>query len=101
LAEQRWRAHQLASLLARSDRLVAQIAARDERIDDLLAQVKALNARIARLEARLGGPPKTPHNSSLPPPRRRKASACARLRCAVSPAPAHDDDGHLWPRRWL
>jgi hypothetical protein len=44
-------AHLVAPLLARVDRLLAQIAARDERIDELLAQVKALNARIAELEA--------------------------------------------------
>ena len=68
-------AHLAASLLARIDRLVAQIAARDERIDELLAQVKALNARIADLEARRGGPPKTPDNSSLPPSRGQKANA--------------------------
>src|SRR5580765_8493791 len=53
----------VASLLARIDRLMAQIAARDERIDELLAQVKALNARIAELESKRGGPPKTPDNS--------------------------------------
>ena len=34
----------MASLLARIDGLMAQIAARDERIDELLVQVKALNA---------------------------------------------------------
>jgi transposase len=68
-------AHLVAPLLARIDRLVAQIAARDERIDELLAQVKALNARIAELEAKLGGPPKTPDNSSLPPSRGQKANA--------------------------
>jgi hypothetical protein len=43
-------AHQLASLLAQIDRLVAQIAARDER-DDLLAQVKRTHRR-ARSQAR-------------------------------------------------
>jgi ABC-type transporter Mla subunit MlaD len=68
-------ADRVASLLARIDGLVAQIAARDERIDELLAQVKALNARIAELEAKLGGPPKTPDNSSLPPSRGQKANA--------------------------
>jgi uncharacterized protein involved in exopolysaccharide biosynthesis len=62
----------VASLLARIDQLVAQVAARDERIAELLAQVKALNARIAELEAKLGGPPKTPDNSSLPPSRGQK-----------------------------
>ena len=64
----------VASLLARIDGLVAQIAARDERIDELVAQNKALLARIAELEAKLGGPPKTPDNSSLPPSRGQKAN---------------------------
>src|ERR1700751_2543464 len=68
-------AHLVASLLARIDRLLAQIAARDERIDELLVQVKALNVRIAELEAKRGGPPKTPDNSSLPPSRGQKANA--------------------------
>ena len=45
------------------------------RIDDLLAQNKALLARVAELEARLGQPPKTPDNSSLPPSRGQKANA--------------------------
>ena len=70
-------AHLLASLLARIDRLLAQNAAKDKRIDELLVQVKALNARIAELEARLGQPPKTPDNSSLPPSRGQKANAAA------------------------
>src|SRR5215470_4965429 len=65
----------VASLLARIDRLMAQIAARDDRIDELLSQVKALNALIAELEAKRGGPPKTPDNSSLPPSRGQKANA--------------------------
>ena len=64
----------VASLLARIDRLMAQIAARDDRIDELLAQVKALNARIAEFEAKYGRPPKTPDNSSLPPSRGQKAN---------------------------
>jgi transposase len=67
-------AHLVASLVARIDRLLAEMAARDSRIDGLLAQVKALNARIAELEAKLGQPPKTPDNSSLPPSRGQKAN---------------------------
>ena len=47
----------VASLLARIDWLMAQIAGRDERIDELLAQLKTLNARIAELEAKRGGAP--------------------------------------------
>jgi transposase len=62
------------ALLARIDALMAQIAAKDGRIDELLAQVKALTARIAELEAKLGVPPKTPDNSSLPPSRGQKAN---------------------------
>jgi transposase len=68
-------ANLVASLLARIDQLVAQLSARDERIDELLALVKAQNVRIAELEAKLGGPPKTPDNSSLPPSRGQKANA--------------------------
>ena len=54
-------AHLVASLLVR--------------IDQLLAQIAALNARIAELEGKLGGPAKTPDNSSLPPSRGQKANA--------------------------
>jgi transposase len=62
-------------MLARIDQLLAQIAARDERIAELLAQVTALNARLAELEAKLGAPPKTPDNFSLPPSRGQKGNA--------------------------
>jgi transposase len=51
--------------------LVLQLLAR---IDELLAQNKVLLARIAELEAKLGQPPKTPTNSSLPPSRGQKAN---------------------------
>ncbi len=45
---------------------------KDELIDIILARarkIETLAARVAELEARLGQPPKTPDNSSLPPPR--------------------------------
>jgi len=38
----------------------------------LWAQVQALTVRVAELEARLGAPPKTPDNSSLPPSKGKK-----------------------------
>jgi transposase len=44
-------------------------------VASLLAQIAALNARIAELEGKLGGPAKTPDNSSLPPSRGQKANA--------------------------
>ena len=40
---------------------------KDALIHALWAQVQALTARVAELEAKLGSPPKTPSNSSLPP----------------------------------
>ena len=40
---------------------------KDALIRVLWAQVQALTARVAGLEAKLGTPPKTPDNSSLPP----------------------------------
>ena len=46
-----------------------------ERIDELLASNSALLARIAELEARLGQPPKTPENSSVPPSKGQKGNA--------------------------
>ena len=38
-------------------------------IHTLMAQVAALTARVPELEAKLGLPPKTPDNSSVPPSR--------------------------------
>jgi transposase len=58
-----------------ADRLKPLVQQLLMRIDDLLAQIKAQNARIAELEAKLGQPPKTPDNSSLPPSRGQKANA--------------------------
>src|SRR4051794_14145217 len=47
-------------------------AENDALIHALWAQVQALTARVAELEARLGLPPKTPDNSSLPPSQGKK-----------------------------
>ena len=52
----------------------ALILALIERVNDLIAENAKLKERLARLEAKLGEPPKTPSNSSLPPSRGRKLS---------------------------
>jgi transposase len=71
--------------------LVASLLAR---IDQLLAQIAALNTRIAVLEGKLGKPPKTPDNSSLPPSRGQKANA-------EPPAPKPPRKGHPGVARTL
>ena len=45
----------------------ALILAQAEQLSAQAAQITALQAQIAALEAKLGQPPKTPDNSSLPP----------------------------------
>ena len=47
---------------------------KDALIRALWAQVQALTVRVAELEAKLGGPPKTPDNSSLPSSQGKKPS---------------------------
>ena len=49
-------------------------AQKDALIAALRAQVASLTARVAELEAKLGLPPKTPDNSSVPPPKGQKPS---------------------------
>jgi transposase len=47
---------------------------KDALIRALWAQVQALTAQVAELDARVGAPPKTPDNSSLPPSAGQKAN---------------------------
>ena len=47
---------------------------KDALIRTLWAQVQLLTARVAELEAKLGAPPKTPDNSSVPPSYGKKAN---------------------------
>lgn len=61
-----------------TDDLIALVLAQAEQIAALMAQVEALRRRIAELEAKLGQPPKTPDNSSVPPSQRRKPNRAAR-----------------------
>jgi len=50
----------------------ALIRALSGQVQALTAQVQTLVARVAELEAKLGTPPKTPDNSSLPPSKGKK-----------------------------
>jgi transposase len=72
------------------DRTAALVATLVQQNAEILAEIKRLLARVAELEAKLGQPPKTPDNSSLPPSRRQKANAepppAGKLRDAVSTA---------------
>jgi transposase len=70
--------------LSRDD-LIALILAQAEVIAQQAAQIEALAARVAtltkrveELEARLGQPPKTPSNSSLPPSQQQKPNRSER-----------------------
>jgi transposase len=59
----------------------------------LLTLVKAQNVRIAELEAKCGGPPRTPDNSLLPPSRWQKANAEPPTGTRAAPASRAS-----WPR---
>jgi len=63
---------------------------KDALIHTLMAQVAALTARVAELEAKLGLPPKTPDNSSIPPSKGQKASEPSKPKAKANPhAGAH------------
>ena len=53
---------------------------KDSLILALWAQVQTLAMRVAKLEARLKEPPKTPSNSSLPPSRGHQANRPAKAK---------------------
>jgi len=63
---------------------------KDALIVALMARLAAMEARVAELEAKLGLPPKTPENSSLPPSKGQKASEPAKPKAKANPhAGAH------------
>ena len=65
-------------------------AQKDALIASLMAQVAALTARLAELEAKLGLPPKTPDNSSVPPSKGQKRSEASTPKAKANPhAGAH------------
>jgi transposase len=66
------------------------LADKDALIAKLLARIEALMARVAELEAKLGLPPKTPDNSSVPPSTGQKPSEPAKPKDKARPhAGAH------------
>ena len=68
----------------------ADLADKDVLIAALLARIEQLVARVAELEAKLGLPPKTPDNSSLPPSKGQKPSDPAKPKGKARPhAGAH------------
>ena len=69
------------------DALIATLLAR---IEELAAINGLLTARVAELEARLGLPPKTPDNSSVPPSKGQKPSDPGKAKDKAKPhAGAH------------
>jgi len=63
---------------------------KDALITALMARVAALTVRVAELEAKLGLPPKTPDNSSIPPSKGQKAAAPSKPKPKANPhAGAH------------
>ena len=81
--------------------LIDLILAQAETIAALTRQVEALTARVAELEAKLGEPPKTPDNSSLPPSKGQKPSAPAPARPKRNPHPGAHRALHPNPTRRL
>jgi len=63
----------------------AVIAALLARIDILVAENARLMARVAELEAKLGLPPKTPDNSSVPPSKGQKPSGSSAPKAKARP----------------
>ena len=79
----------------------ALILALIERVNGLTAENAGLKERLARLEAKLGEPPKTPSNSSLPPSQGRKASGEASSRAKGKPHQGAHRELHPNPTRTL
>jgi transposase len=60
------------------DELIALALAQTAQIEAQAAQITELARRVAELEAKLGQPPKTPENSSVPPSQGRKPNRAER-----------------------
>src|SRR5271169_6380772 len=60
------------------EQLIELVLAQTAQIEAQSARIEELTQRVAELEAKLGQPPKTPDNSSLPPSQARKPSRAER-----------------------
>ena len=67
-------------------------AGKDALIHSLLAEIQALTTRAADLEARSGGPPKTPGNASVPPSKGQKVNQPGQTQ-RIGPHARHDGEG--------
>ena len=61
-----------------TEQLIELVLAQTAQIEAQSARIEELTQRVAQLEAKLGQPPKTPDNSSLPPSQARKPSRAER-----------------------
>jgi transposase len=89
---------------AKDELLLAQaetIALLQRQIEALNRRVEVLTRRVGELEAKLGQPPKTPDNSSLPPSRGQKASSEASNRPKSKPHKGSHRELHPNPSRTL
>ncbi|NJO54267.1 MAG: transposase [Bacteroidales bacterium] len=71
----------IAALMAWNEALMAEVT----RLSALAAEVTRLAARVAELEAKLGLPPKTPGNSSVPPSKGHKPSGSSTPKAKSKP----------------
>jgi transposase len=60
------------------EQLIELVLAQTAQIEAQSARIEELTQRVAELEAKIGQPPKTPDNSSLPPSQARKPSRAER-----------------------
>jgi DNA-binding protein H-NS len=86
------------------EQLIELVLAQTAQIEAQSARIEELTQRVAELEAKIGQPPKTPDNSSLPPSQARKPSRAERRaakkrkgRPGVSRALARTGSSRAWP----
>ena len=73
------------------------IALLQKQVEALTQQVAVLSQRVGELEAKLGKPPKTPDNSSLPPSQGHKAQGEPRIKSGAKGKPHQGSHRDLHP----